>query len=62
MQLLSLRQVAHQLDVSVATVRRLIKRGDLPGTQIGRAIRIDQTDVEALVRRWTSRRPHSTTR
>ena len=52
MQLSSLRQVARQLHVSVATVRRLIERGELPGIRIGRVLRVDQADVEALIRRW----------
>ena len=52
MQLSSLKQIARQLNVSEATIRRLIERGELPGIRIGRVLRVDQADVEALIRRW----------
>ncbi|MCZ6623865.1 MAG: helix-turn-helix domain-containing protein [Deltaproteobacteria bacterium] len=58
MRLNSIKQIADQLHVSVATARRLIARGELPAVRIGRRlIRVGQEDIEALIRRWTLGRP-----
>ena len=38
---LSVEQAARRLDMSQATVRRLIKRGELVAIRIGRSVRVD---------------------
>jgi len=45
--LLSIPAVAGRLDVSVPTVRRLIRRGELPALRVGSQIRIDPYELEA---------------
>lgn len=51
-QLLTVRDFAEAYRVSVPTVYRILKRGDLPPLlKIGRASRIRATDAEA----WASR-------
>ena len=47
--LLSVEDVAERLNVSTKTIRRLIARGQLRGTRIGRAIRIQEAEVEYLI-------------
>lgn len=55
--LLSLRDVADVLGVSVDTARRLVRRGDLGSVRVGRMLRIHPADVRAYVEeRWTPRR------
>ena len=52
MRLNSIKQIAEQLHVSLATARRLVARGELPAVRIGRRLlRVDQEDIEALIRR-----------
>ncbi len=52
---LSVEQTAQRLHMSQATVRRLIKRGDLVAIRIGRSVRVDlrstlvASDDEAVV-------------
>ena len=41
-------EAARVLDVSVSTVRRAIKRGRLPVTRIGRAVRVDLARLRPL--------------
>lgn len=40
-QLMSMREAAAQLGVSLSTVRRQVKSGELPCRRIGRAVRVD---------------------
>jgi len=54
-RLLSIAKVAVQLDVSQKTVRRLIEAGELPVHDVGRQLRISETDLAAFLAR--SRRP-----
>lgn len=48
-QLLSLDKVADHLDVSVKTVRRAIKRGELPVHRIGGQDRVSDWDLAAYI-------------
>jgi excisionase family DNA binding protein len=48
-RLLSLTKVAAQLDVSTKTVRRAIKRGELPVHRIGRQARVSDWDLAAYI-------------
>lgn len=49
---ISLQAAADYLDVSVATVRRLISTGVAPGYRLGRRIiRVDMKDIDAAMRR-----------
>lgn len=47
-EFLTPQEVAELLRVSVYTVRRWIKEGDLPAYKVGRSWRIDQEELE----RW----------
>jgi excisionase family DNA binding protein len=49
--LLSVEDAAELLNLSTKTIRRLIARGRLRATRIGRAIRIQEADVEYLIAR-----------
>jgi excisionase family DNA binding protein len=53
--LMSVRQLAACLGVSVKTVRRMIGRGDLPCYRIGRQLRIAEVDVCTLIASRRSR-------
>lgn len=46
--LVSVHEAAERLGVSVNTVRRRVKSGDVPSTRIGKAVRIDLTKVRPL--------------
>ena len=46
--LVSVHQAAERLGVSVNTVRRRVKSGEMPCTRIGKALRIDLTKVRPL--------------
>lgn len=62
-QLLALTKVADQLDVSVSTVRRLIRRGDLRACRVGYQIRIEEDELTTYLRSLTpaeSRSPMGT--
>jgi excisionase family DNA binding protein len=48
-------EAAKILNVSEKTVRRLIKAGDLRAIRIGGLLRIDQADLEDLIRDHRSR-------
>jgi len=48
--LVSVQDAAERLGVSVNTVRRRVKSGDIPCTRIGKALRIDLTKVRPLDR------------
>lgn len=47
-QMLSIKDVAAQLQVSVVSVRRWIERGHLPHHRFGRQIRVHPADFEAF--------------
>jgi excisionase family DNA binding protein len=47
-QLVDVAAAAKHFDVSEATIRRRIKRREMPFTRVGRAVRIDLTKVRVL--------------
>jgi len=47
--LLTLRQAAATLQVSIRSVRRLVDAGALPAIRLGRLVRIDSADLAALI-------------
>jgi excisionase family DNA binding protein len=40
-QLVSIQEAAGHLHLSLSTVRRMVKRGDLPCRRLGRSVRVD---------------------
>ena len=52
--MLSRRQVADTLSVSISTVNRLLQRGELRGVHVGRSVRISEVEVEAFLMRGGS--------
>ncbi|MEM3906744.1 MAG: helix-turn-helix domain-containing protein [Nitrososphaerota archaeon] len=48
-RLLSPKRVAEGLNVSIWTVYRLIKRGDLVAIRVGRLLRIPESSLEAFI-------------
>jgi excisionase family DNA binding protein len=50
-KLLSRHEVAAILGISVDTVANLVAAGELNTVRIGKAVRVRQTDVEALIAR-----------
>jgi len=46
--LVSVHEAAERLGVSVNTVRRRVKSGDIPSTRIGKAVRVDLRKVRPL--------------
>jgi excisionase family DNA binding protein len=50
-QLLTVPQVAEQLQVTAQTIRNWIDSGALPAVRIGRAFRVRSEDVDALLER-----------
>lgn len=46
--LVSVHEAADRLGVSVNTVRRRVKSGEIPSTRIGKVVRVDLTNVRAL--------------
>jgi len=48
-QLLTLRQVADRLQVSMSTVRRLVDAGELRTVRIGRNLRVRPEDLKAYI-------------
>ena len=53
-KMLSIRAVADHLDVSIKTIRRWIKCGDLLAFKVGGQWRIDPDDLERFL--WRHRR------
>ncbi len=52
MRLISVNEVASRLSLSPLTVRRLIRRGELPHVRpTGRSIRVPEDAVEAIIAR-----------
>jgi excisionase family DNA binding protein len=59
-RLLTARQVADQLGLSVETVLRWARQGRIPAVYLSnRAIRFRQDDVDAYVEQVSSRRPRA---
>jgi excisionase family DNA binding protein len=56
-QLVTVKEAAAMLSVHEDTVRRLAARGELHLVRIGSAVRVDITELDALVRRHRPRRP-----
>ena len=54
LRLLNIREVADVLRCSAKTVHRLVDRGELTATRVGRRLRIDQRDLEAYLARGRS--------
>jgi len=50
LKLLKIHQVAEQLSVSPLTVRKWVKTGKVPIVRLGRAIRVREEDLHALMR------------
>ena len=48
-RLLTLEDACEQLQVSEATIRRLVKDGELRVVRIGRAIRVRPEDLDAFI-------------
>ncbi len=46
---MTVEQVAKELQLGIATIRDMIKRGDLPAVKIGKQYRIRRADVEKLL-------------
>jgi len=46
--LVSVQDAAARLGVSVNTVRRRVKSGDIPSTRIGKVVRVDLTNLRPL--------------
>ncbi len=46
MKMLTVEQVANDLQLSVRTVRRLIEDGSIPVHRIGRSLRISEDDLD----------------
>ena len=59
--LLTIEQVAEQLQISTRTVRRLMDRDEIKGFMIGKRWRFTQSEVDAFVKRQqngdTDKRP-----
>ena len=56
-KLLTVRQVAKVLGVCPATVYGLCDRGQLPHYRVGNAIRVDVTEVKAMLQRSRGKHP-----
>ncbi len=53
-EILTLQQTAEYLQISERTVHRMVKRGELPGVQVGGQWRFDRETLRAMVRGdWT---------
>lgn len=50
----SLKSAANLLDISVKTLRRLIKDEDIQTFRVGQSIRLNESDVKQLVMRERS--------
>ena len=59
-RLLTVRQVADHLALHPQTVRKLIARGAIPSSRIGRAIRVEEGDLAAFIRAGGSARREQT--
>ena len=50
MELMTIKHAADLLKVSVATVRKMLRRGELPSLRVGRQIRFVRADIERWIR------------
>ena len=50
MELLTVRQAAQMLTVSVGTVRNMLRRNELPSLRVGKQIRFVRGDLERWIR------------
>lgn len=48
-RLLSPKRVAEELNVSIWTVYRMVRRGDLVAIRVGRLLRIPESSLEAFL-------------
>ena len=48
--LVSIREAADRLAISTATIRRWVAQRRLPAVRLGRAVRIRESDIVALIR------------
>ncbi|MEM1672705.1 MAG: helix-turn-helix domain-containing protein [Nitrososphaerota archaeon] len=48
-RLLSPKRVAEELNVSIWTVYRMVRRGDLVAIRVGRLLRIPESSLEAFI-------------
>lgn len=48
---LTRRQVAERLSVSISTINRLLIKGELRGVHVGRSVRISESEVETFLMR-----------
>jgi excisionase family DNA binding protein len=51
--MLTIKEVANRLKVSIKTVRRLIDAGELVAHRVGRGIRVSETDLENYINKTT---------
>lgn len=49
-EILTLQQAATMLQLSERTIQRMLKKGEIPGTQVGGQWRFDREQLRALVR------------
>ena len=49
-EILTLQQAAEFLQISERTIQRMLKKGEVPGTQVGGQWRFDREQLRALVR------------
>ena len=54
-EILTPEQAAEKLKVSIITVRRLLKNGNLNGFKVGRRWRIDESDLRKYIKRQRKR-------
>ena len=50
-ELFTLKEVAAWLKITVAMVRAMIKRGELPAIRVGRLLRVRHEDLDAFMTR-----------
>jgi len=55
MELITIKQAAQVLNVSVSTVRNMLQRGELPALRVGKQIRFVREDLERWIRQRVSR-------
>ena len=60
--LLTVPQVAGEMQVTAQTIRNWIDHGTLPAVRIGRAFRVRREDVDALLQRASADSPSLATR
>jgi excisionase family DNA binding protein len=49
-EIMTLQQAAEYLQISERTIQRMLKKGEIPGTQVGGQWRFDRDQLRALVR------------